>query len=253
MRSARSAARVQGGHRLGADQGGIRIVGDGVQRVQVVPGDDLGDLFAVAGEGRAQVGGHGQVAGLAIAAGDRVVGDLPQHLLGEPVAAPLRRQRVGGYAQHLAADQVGQRVPHRRLVLPGHRDQRLGRERGAQHGGVRDQPPGAGVQGIEPGGQQRVQAVRHGQLADGPGQPVHPFDRLDHVPVHQRADGLHREQRDALSLAGDLGSRRLRHARHRGHQVQRGPDGAHRVAFGRYRVPHTAMTASPMNFSTTPP
>ena len=78
-----------------------------------------------------------------------------------------------------------QRRPHHRFVLPGHRDQRLGREGGAQHRGVGDQPPHARVQGIEPGGQQRVQAVGDRQLPDVTDQPVDPFDGLDDVAVDQ--------------------------------------------------------------------
>ena len=132
--------------RLAADLVGVRVAGHGLHRVQVVTGDDVGDLFAIAGEGGTQVRGHGQVAGLAVAAGQGVVGDLAQHVLGEAVAAPLRGQRVRGHAEHLPAYQVGQRRPHRGPVLPGDRDQRLGREGRAQHCGVGDQPPHARVQ-----------------------------------------------------------------------------------------------------------
>ena len=59
-----------------------------------------------------------------------------------------------------------------------------------------------------------MQAVRHRQLPDLAGQPVGTLDRLHDVPVDQRPDGFHREQRDALRLGGDLGPRRRRHARH---------------------------------------
>ena len=79
----------QGGCGLVANLGGIRIARDGVQGVQVVPGDDVGHLLPVAGEGLAQMRGHGQVPGLAVAAGQGVVGDLTEHVLGELVAAPF--------------------------------------------------------------------------------------------------------------------------------------------------------------------
>ena len=88
-----------------------------MQRVQVVPGDDVGHLLAVAGEGGAQVRGHGQVAGLAVPAGQRVVGDLAEHLLGELVAAAFGGQRVGGDGEHLAVHQFGQGYPDCRRVL----------------------------------------------------------------------------------------------------------------------------------------
>jgi len=106
-----AAGPDQRADRLAADLTSVRVAGDGVQRVQVVPSDDVGDFFAVAGEGGPQVRGHGQVAGLAVATGQRVVGDLAQHVLGEAVAAPLRRQRVRGHDEHLPAHQVGQRRP----------------------------------------------------------------------------------------------------------------------------------------------
>jgi len=133
------------------------------------------------------------VPGLAVPAGQGVVGDLAQHFLGEPVTAALRGQPVSGHRQHLPAHQLGQRRTHYGLVLPGHRDQRLGREGGAQHRRVGHQPPHARVQRIEPGGQQGVQAVRDGQLPDVAGEPVDPLDGLDDVPVDQRPDGFHRE------------------------------------------------------------
>ena len=75
-RSARSAARIRVAMAWARILRGIGIVGKGVQGVQVVPGDDVGDLFAVAWEGLAQVGGDGEVAGFPVPAGQRVVGDL---------------------------------------------------------------------------------------------------------------------------------------------------------------------------------
>ena len=97
---------------LRADLAGVGVAGHGLKRVQVVPGDDVGDFLAVAREGGVQVDGHLQVAGLAVTPGQRVVGDLAEHLLGEPVAAPLGGQRIGGHAEDLAADQGGQGGPY---------------------------------------------------------------------------------------------------------------------------------------------
>ena len=161
-----------------------------------------------------------EVAHLAVAAGQGVVGDLAQHVLGELVAAPLRRQRVGGHGQHLPAHQLSQRGPDGRFVLPGHRDQGLGGEAGAQHRGVGHQPPHTRVERVEAGGQQRVQAVRDGQLPDIADQPVDALDGLDDVAVDQGPHRLHREQRDALRLAGDRRPGRRRHPGHQGiHQL----------------------------------
>ena len=121
----------QGGEGLAADLGGVGVIGDGVQRIEVMPGDDISDLFAVAGEDSPQVSGDHEVAGFAVTTRHGVVGDLAQQLLGELIAAPLRRQRVRGHGEHLAAHEVGQRGPDGRFVLARDRDQRLGRERGA--------------------------------------------------------------------------------------------------------------------------
>ena len=230
----------QGGDGLVADLGGIGVAGDEVQGVQVVPGDDVGDFFPVAGEGLAQVRGDGQVASLAVPAGQGVVGDLAQHVLGELVAAPLGRQRVRGYGQHLAAHQVSQGGARRRLVAAGDRDQRLGGERGTEHSGVGHEPPHTGVQHIQPGGQQRVQAVRHGQLADVADQPVDAFLRLDDVPVDQRPNRFDREQRHALGLAGDLRPGRFRHPRH-----QRVDQLVHRLRIERVQGQRDPVAADP--------
>jgi hypothetical protein len=42
-------------------------------------------------------------------------------------------------------------------------------------------------------------------------------------------------------------------SRHGGHDLQRGPDRSLASSSWAVGVPHTAMTASPMNFSTVPP
>ena len=44
----------------------IGIIGNGVQRVQVVPRDDVGDFLSIAGKRGAQMSGYRQVPGLAI-------------------------------------------------------------------------------------------------------------------------------------------------------------------------------------------
>ena len=98
-----------GGGCFSPDPFGVRVFRCGGQRVQVVPGDDVTDLLAVTGEGGPQMLGHGQVAGLAVPAGQRVVRDLAEHLLGELVVAAFGGQRVRGHGEHLAADQFGQR------------------------------------------------------------------------------------------------------------------------------------------------
>ena len=226
-------------NRLLTDFASVGVTGHGFEGVEVVPGDDVGDLLAVTREGGAQMRGHGEMARLAVTPGQGVVGDLAQHVLGKPVAAPLGRQRVGRDAKHLAAQQLGQARPGRRLVQAGHRDQRLGGEGGPQHRGVGGQPPHVRVEGIEPGGQQRVQAVRNGRFANVADEPVHPLDGLHDVPVDQGADGFHGEQRDALCLGGD---RRTGGRRHAGHQ--RVHQRVHQRRIQRVQGQHGAVVAS---------
>ena len=53
--------------------------------------------------------GDREVARLALASRQRVVGDLAEHRLHESVLPALRRKRVGADAEHLAPDQLGER------------------------------------------------------------------------------------------------------------------------------------------------
>src|ERR1022692_869594 len=74
--------RVDG---LEADVPGVGVVGYGDEGVEVVAGNDVGDLVAVAGKRGAQGRGRLEMAGLSVAARQGVVGDLPEHVLGELV------------------------------------------------------------------------------------------------------------------------------------------------------------------------
>ena len=74
---------------------------------------------------------------------------------------------------------------------------------------------------------------------------------------HPLALGADRHRRLAGHHAGpgaQVGDANLVAERgHRGDQVERGPHGPLGVVLGRVGVPQTAITASPMNFSTVPP
>ena len=80
----------QGSDRVLANRRGVRAIGDSFERVQIMPCDDLGDLLAVVGEGRTQVRCDREVARLAVAPGQRLVGDLALQALAEVVVAALR-------------------------------------------------------------------------------------------------------------------------------------------------------------------
>ena len=60
------------------------------KRVQQVLRDDLAHFFTVVGEGPNEVVGDDEVPGLALAAGQRVVSDLPEHVLDEAVLPAFR-------------------------------------------------------------------------------------------------------------------------------------------------------------------
>ena len=166
-------------------------------------GHRIDHLLAVAGERRPQVRGHREMAGLAVTARHRVVGDLAQHVLREPVAAVLGRQRVGRHQQHLAAQQLAEHHRTRRLVETTDRADRLGRERRAEHRRVGDHTPSHHVERVQPGREQRVQTVGHTELTDVADQAIPPLHRPYDITVDQRPDRLHRIQRDALRPAHD--------------------------------------------------
>ena len=98
------------------------------QGVEVVPRDHLGHLVPVGREGGPEVGGHGEMTGLAIPARHGLIGNLAQQVLGEAEVTALGGQAIGADGEHLAAEQLGQPGPHRLLRLDGHGHQGIGGE-----------------------------------------------------------------------------------------------------------------------------
>ena len=76
--------------------------------------EHLGDLVLVRDASR-EVVGRGQVAGLALAPRERLVGDVADEVLEESVLAVLGRARVGVDAEHLLADERGEQRLELRL------------------------------------------------------------------------------------------------------------------------------------------
>ena len=77
--------------------------------------DNLGHLLLRALERLLECNGRGEVPRLAVAAGERLVGDLPHELLEEAVLAALGRARIGLEREHLLAHERGeQRLELRR-------------------------------------------------------------------------------------------------------------------------------------------
>ena len=77
------------------------------------------------GAERLEVAGRRQVPGLAVALGERVVGDLADERLDERVLAALRRARVGLQGQQLAPDERPEaRLERRPASMPDDRRER---------------------------------------------------------------------------------------------------------------------------------
>ena len=96
----------------------VRVVGVGGDAIGVeeVRGDDLGDLLLA--QPLRQEAGRGQVAGLAVAVRERLVGDVPDEVLEEAVLPVLGRARIGLDAQHLLADERREQRLELGLVRP---------------------------------------------------------------------------------------------------------------------------------------
>ena len=184
-----------------ADLGDVAVVGYRVEGVDIVPGDDVDDLLTVTRERRPQVGSNREVPCLAVAARQRLVGDLPQHLLGESVVPPLRRPRIGGHLQDLAAQQLGEDRLDGRGRQAGHAGDGLGRKAAPQHGCAREHLANLRVEGIEPRRQQGVEAVGNFQLTDVTDDAVDAFDRPHHVAVDECPNALHGVERECPGRA----------------------------------------------------
>ena len=110
---------------------------------------------------RLQVRGDRQVARLAVAAGQRVVGDLAQHRLDEAVLPRCGDSGSARDLEHLAAHQLGRAAARTSVSRPGrHGDQRLGREAARRAPRRRRPARAARVERVEPGGQQRRAGCR---------------------------------------------------------------------------------------------
>ena len=137
----------------GAFAGGEVVAGQGARQL-------------VGAEGFEESGG-GEMADLAVAPGEGVVGDLPDERLDERVLAALRRTGVGLEGQQLPANEVTERVGERRRVAPAHRGESRDGEALAEHGGILHEAPGR-RQGVEPRGDERRQCLGHGERVRSP-------------------------------------------------------------------------------------
>ena len=195
---------AQRGDRLGAQHGCVVVVAGRPVGVQVMGGDHLGDLLPVVRECPAQVLGGRLVARLALAPGQRLVGDRAQQLLAETVLAALRREGVGADREHLLA--------HQRLKRPVHLRRRQIAEQGsrgtwkaaAEHAHRPHQPPLGRCQRVEPcrdQGAERRWDVEVPELADHHETAV---VLLQRSAADEHPERLHRVERHTLGALDQL-------------------------------------------------
>ena len=103
--TARSAAAFRAIRAWAGEGVGLGTLGGVPVGGEVVAGERAGELI---GPERLEEAGGGEVAGLAVAPGERVVGDLPDERLDEGVLAALGRAGVGLEGEELAPDEGAQ-------------------------------------------------------------------------------------------------------------------------------------------------
>ena len=198
----------------GGDQGrSIVIIRPVVERVEVVLGDDRGDLIAFAR--LLEVPRHRQVPRLAIAARQCLVGDRAHERLHESVLASLRREPVRVDLEDLFADQLLENVLQVRDRAHGL--ERVAGERHPVRGGVLHHLTFGRCQRVEPrrdqglkawGGVERAEIdplarIRREHVAAFTGnhhvavdQPAHHLEGVERNPFRafdERAAGLFRQ------------------------------------------------------------
>ncbi len=174
------------------------------ERLGVVVGDHLGQVGDPGPGQPLQPGGDRPVPAGPPGPGELGVGHVPDQPVGEAVLGlALDRRGLDGVDQLLGLE-LGQPGPHGRLGGPGERGQGARPEDPAGHGRVLDQRLARRREHVEPGRDQRLDAVREGD--GGGGQPHHRAGADQQAPVGEQPDELLGVQRVA---AGPLQQRRL--------------------------------------------
>ena len=196
-----------------------------LERLQVVVGEHVGQVFCPLARLALDPGGGGAVAGGAGGAGDLRVADVSDQQVPEAVLGlPLHRAGARGADELLAGELVQGELDLARLAR-AHLGERAGPEDLAHHGGVLEQALALGGERVQAGGDQRLHRV--GDLLDRPaqltavGEQTHELLRVERVaarPLEQRLLCLRRQDR-ALEERGEEAGRLL--VRERG-EVDRG-------------------------------
>jgi hypothetical protein len=180
----------------------VGIVRGCLVRRQVMRGEHLDDLL-LGGERLLDLRCGGEMAGLALALRERLVGDTTHEVLEEAVLPVLGRAWIGLDREHLLAHQAGEQ--HSELVVreAGQASDRLLRERLPEHGGVLEQAPLIGGEPVEASRDQGLQRLGHLERLDRPHRPVHASLLNEQPPVEQHAHRLDCVQRHALGARQD--------------------------------------------------
>ena len=161
--------------------------------------DHLRDL--VLRERPGQLIGGGEVAALAVAPREGLVGDPAHEVLQEAVLAVLGRARIGLDREHLLAHEDGEKRLEPRLVQSGEGGKRLARERLAEHRETRSD--------------ERVQRLGDLERLDLADDAVGGSLLRDQPAVEKHAHGFDRVQRNAFGSLEDLTAQRLGHSGHK--------------------------------------
>ncbi len=160
--------------------------------------DDLDDLVFVATGKREQELGSGEVLGLALLAGEHLVGDALDDVLDEGVLAALGRGRIRLDGEHFLPQQRRKERLEALGIESSERAQPLLRERLAEHRAVLHELALRGSQPVEAGGDERMERLRHLELLDRSGRPVNSTVTGQQTSVEQHANCLDGVERDAL-------------------------------------------------------
>ena len=172
----------------------------------------------------------------ALALRERLVGDVPDEVLQEAVLAVLGRARVGLHAEHLLAHERREQrlelgLGEARRAPPARRCVNVLPSTAASWSSRRS----SGDEAVEPGGDQRVQRLRHLERVDLADRPVDGALLDEQAAVEQHPHRLDRVERDALGAGEDLLAQRRRADRARA-RPGAPPSPAARAARGRASV-----------------
>ena len=151
--------------------------------------------------------------GLAVAPGERLVGDTPHEVLQEAVLPALRRAWVGLYAEHLLPHEAGDKRIELALCDSRELGEGFFREGLAEHRCVLEQSALLGGQPVEARCNEALQRLRDLELGNLAVQAVGAVLLDDQAAVEQHANGLDRIERDAFRARQNPLAKLLRQTR----------------------------------------